>query len=198
MICSAEHIKQPLSGQYVEKIYDISSNWNSANWTWIRFEDENDEWCGNFRGEFRGVSISKKLGVVVVLTTDYMFILDINNAKLIEYDFHPDYTDLTTSPDGDVLITDGSGIERLVNGENEKLESVVIPYIPVQTDNLRFVEWNGNTLKITCNEYLKYDNEIELYLDYKTMEWVCNLNSNRSKKSLSFKEKIFGLSTGNK
>lgn len=30
MIYSAEHIVQPYSGEYVEKIYDISSPWNSG------------------------------------------------------------------------------------------------------------------------------------------------------------------------
>jgi len=40
MIHSAEWIEQPCSGQYVEKIYDIKSPWNSSKWTWIKFSDE--------------------------------------------------------------------------------------------------------------------------------------------------------------
>ena len=42
MICRAEHIEQPYSGEYIEKIYDITSAWNSGNWTWIKFFTEID------------------------------------------------------------------------------------------------------------------------------------------------------------
>jgi len=40
MIIKAEIIDQPYSGQYKEKIYDISSQWNSQMWTWVKFFDE--------------------------------------------------------------------------------------------------------------------------------------------------------------
>lgn len=197
MIYSAEYIEQPLSGKYIEKIYDIKSPWNSCKWTWIKFADENGEWCGEFRGEYRGVSVSKKLGIVVVLTSDYMFTLDMNTAELIEYDSQPDYTDITTSPNGDVFITDGYSIEVLVNNA-KKIESTVVPSYPVQPDNLKFVKWNDNVLKITCNEFLNLDNGIELYLDCETMEWVGNPHTASSKQSLSFKEKLFRLFRDNK
>ena len=35
MIIEAKIINQPESGQYLEKIYDIQSPWNSQEWTWI-------------------------------------------------------------------------------------------------------------------------------------------------------------------
>ncbi len=51
MISKAELINQSYSGQYKEKIYDIPSPWNSQDWTWVKFEnDDFDEWCGEFRG----------------------------------------------------------------------------------------------------------------------------------------------------
>jgi hypothetical protein len=37
MISTAEIINLPYSGQYEEKIYDISSPWNSQEWTWVKF-----------------------------------------------------------------------------------------------------------------------------------------------------------------
>ena len=54
--------------EYIEKIYDIKSPWNSTDWTWIKFTEEDDIWCGEFRGKYRGVSCSTTLGIIVVLT----------------------------------------------------------------------------------------------------------------------------------
>ena len=191
MICSAELIEQPYSGQYVEKIYDIKSPWDSSEWTWIKFVDEDGEWCGEFRGTYRGVSVSKNFGVVIVLTSDYMYELDINTAELIGYEPQLNFIDITTSPKGDIFLTDGYSVEFLVNNEMGKIELIAIPHIPVQPDNLRFVEWNDNILKIRCDEFLNWENEVELYLDCETMEWVGDLCSD--KQSLSIKEKLMGF-----
>lgn len=40
VITKAEIIYQPSSGQYKERIYDITSSWNSQNWTWVKFEED--------------------------------------------------------------------------------------------------------------------------------------------------------------
>lgn len=40
VITNAEIIDQPFSGQYKERIYDVTSPWNSQDWTWVKFEDE--------------------------------------------------------------------------------------------------------------------------------------------------------------
>lgn len=171
MISRAEYIQQPYSGEYIEKIYDIKSPWNSTDWTWIKFTEEDDIWCGEFRGKYRGVSSSKKLGIVVVLTSDYMYMLDICTAELIEYYSQPQYVEMTTSPLEDIFITDGYGIEMFTNSKIEDSETIVIPVHP---DNLKFVEWMGNILKITCYEFLIWGKEIELYLDSLSMEWLDN------------------------
>ena len=97
MIIGAEHIEQPYDGEYFEKIYDINSVWNSRDWIWIKFIDESGEWCGEFRGSYKGVSISQKLGIVVVLTSDHMYVLDINSAEVIEYLSRPAYVGITAS-----------------------------------------------------------------------------------------------------
>lgn len=77
MIIKAEVINQPYSGEYNERIYDISSPWNSQSWAWIKFTNEDlTEWCGNFRGFPRDVAVSKKYNSVLVLTSDYLFKLD--------------------------------------------------------------------------------------------------------------------------
>lgn len=169
MIYEAEYIEQPYSGEYDEKIYDIESPWNSGDWTWIKFSEEGKVWCGEFRGKYRDVAFSEKLGIVVVLTSDYMYVLDIYTAEIMEYYSQPQYVEMTTSPFEDILITDGYGIEMFKNSKIEDLEPIVLP---IQPDNLRFVEWIGNTLKITCYEFLIWGKEIELYLDVLSMEWL--------------------------
>ena len=117
------------------------------------------------------MSSSKKLGIVVVLTSDYMYMLDICTAELIEYYSQPQYVEMTTSPLEDIFITDGYGIEMFTNSKIEDLETIIIPVHP---DNLKFVEWMGNILKITCYEFLIWGKEIELYLDSLSMEWLDN------------------------
>ena len=187
MIYSAEHIEQPRSGKYMEKIYDITSPWNSRYWTWIKFVDEEGEWCGEFRGEYRGVSVSRKLRIVVVLTTDYLFVLDIYTAETIEYDSQPEYVDITTSPNEDIFLTDGYSIERVIRGDAGKIKTTAVKYIPVNPDNLKFEEWNNNILKISCCEFDKWENEVELYLDCETLKWIGNMNNEKLKRKESSK-----------
>lgn len=174
MICGAEHIEQPYSGEYVEKIYDIKNSFKSDNWTWIKFVDETGEWCGEFRGTYRGVSVSKKLGIVVVLTSDYMYVLDMETTNVIEHYstcVQPMYTEITNSPYGDIFISDGYGIEMFTNSKVAGLKTIDMPIRP---DNLKFVEWNDNILKISCYEFLCWDEQIELYFDCDLMEWIDN------------------------
>ena len=49
------------------------------------------------------------------------------------------------------------------------METIVVP---VQPDNLRFIEWKENILKVNCYELLVWGKEIELYLDIETKEWL--------------------------
>lgn len=173
MIHSAKHIDQPYSGQYVEKIYDITNPWNSSHWCWVKFADNNDEWCGVFRGKYIGVSISHKLGIVVVLTTDYLYILDINTAKMIDYDYHLNYTNITTSRDGDIVLTTGYSIEVIIK-ENDSIKTKNVLSVPFDTDNIKFIEWNEKILKISCCELYCSKNEVEIYLDVDSLTCNCN------------------------
>lgn len=171
MISRAEYIQQPYSGEYIEKIYDIKSPWNSTDWTWIKFIEEDDIWCGEFRGKYRGVSCSTTLGIIVVLTSDYMYVLDIYGGEIMEYYSQPEYVDITVTPFGKILVTDGYGIEMFANTKISDMENIVLP---INADNLKFVEWRENILKISCFEFLTWGKEIELYLNFETMEWLIN------------------------
>ncbi len=51
MICKLTNIQQPISGEFEERIYEVESRWNSGEWTWIKFEEDDlSVWCGEFRG----------------------------------------------------------------------------------------------------------------------------------------------------
>ena len=171
MICKALHIEQPYSGEYIEKIYDIESPWNTADWTWIRMEEEKDVWCGEFRGRYVGVVVSELWKLVVVLTSMYIYLLDIETGEMIEYRDNMMYSDIACGPYGDIFLTDGYGLEmvteRHINQKN--LKAIVMP---IHADEVRFRGWQDNILIITCCEFLVRDSEKTLYLDCDLLEWV--------------------------
>ena len=90
MIIEAKIISRPYSGEYTERIYDNESDWNSQNWTFVKFtNDDYSEWCGEFRGFPVDVSISPQNKIILVLTSDYLYQLDINSGNLIEIEHQP-------------------------------------------------------------------------------------------------------------
>ncbi|MED5051287.1 hypothetical protein P9850_05340 [Anoxybacillus rupiensis] len=167
MITKAELINQPYSGQYKEKIYDISSPWNSQNWSWIKFtNDDLTEWCGNFRGFPRDVAISNKYNIVLVLTSDYLFKLDCFSEELVEYESHPQYRSLTVTPLGDFVLADYYDIEII----KSNLEDKIPVHSPIKMDNIQFYGWSNNKLSIICDEFLTGNHHVELELDGETFE----------------------------
>ena len=169
MILAATPIRQPLSGEYTERIYDIDSVWKTDEWSWLLFESESDSWCGEFRGAFRGVAVSEKLRLVVVLTEDCMYLLDIETAAVIDSLLQPQYVDITVTPDGNILVADWYGIELFRGRSVAAIECITVPVHP---DYLRFREYDGNRLRITCYECGIWDEELELYLDCDSFEWI--------------------------
>ena len=162
MISKSEIINQPYSGQYKERIYDVPSPWKSQDWTWVKFEnDDFDEWCGEFRGSPRSVALSKKYNKVLVLTSDYLFQIDALSGDLIEYESQPQYRCLTVTPAGDFIVADYYTIEKVGSTlkDLEPLES------PIKMDGIKFNGWNNNKLSISCDEFLNWDNHVELELD---------------------------------
>ncbi|SER97520.1 hypothetical protein [Psychrobacillus sp. OK032] len=167
MITKAEIINQPYSGQYKEIIYDVSDSLNSQSWTWVKFEDGDfNEWCGEFRGFPRAVALSKKFNIVLVLTSDYLFQIDCQSGELTKYETQPQYQSLTVTPSGVFIIADHYHIEKIESTINDKkpLES------PIQMDTINFSGWSNNRLSITCDEFLNWDNHVELELDGDTLE----------------------------
>jgi len=169
MITGVDIISQPFSGQYIEKIFDISSPWNSSLWTWIKFTNEDlTEWCGEFRGVVKAAVISLKYNLVLILTSDYLYKLSLINGELLGYEDKPQYNSLTVTPQGDYIISDDYSIFIMEPSSTDKKE---VPS-PIKMDNIKFHNWNHNKLQITCDELLnwEYQGEVVLELDCETME----------------------------
>lgn len=174
MITRVDIIDQPVSGQYYEKVYDISSPWNSGGWTWIKFTYDNyEEWCGEFRGSARGVALSTAYNLVLVLTSDYLYKINSVNGELLEYESQPQYYNLTVSPKGDFILADYYEIHVIQSslGEVKVLES------PIKMDSIKFHNWFNNRLLITCDEFLNWDNHVELELDGEALEILVRKDS---------------------
>lgn len=94
--------------------------------------------------------------------------LDIYTGDLVDYSWNCQYFNITTTPLKDILITDGYTIRIFTNN---KISDIKCIEIPINTDGLQFHEYNENTLKITCYEFLNWEKEIELYLDCELFKW---------------------------
>lgn len=153
MIAHAEIIERPLSGEYEEKIYDIESSWKSSSWTWMKFtNNDGSEWVGSFRGEAIDVAISGKHKIILVLTTDYLFQLDVLSANLIKYDDHENYyKGLTISSLQDFILFDYNSLCKIENDIAEKIE-LKIPISISLVDYVKLRKWEENKLEFTCEE----------------------------------------------
>lgn len=157
MIEKAEIIYQPSSGEFNEKIYDIESAWNSQNWSWIKFtNDDYTEWCGEFRGTPQKVAISKIYKIVLVLTSDYLFQLNINSGDIIAYESQPEYLDLITTPNGSILLSCYYNIYKVT----KSIQNIEEIQSPIKMDMIKFKDWKGSKLEFTCDEFLNWDRHL--------------------------------------
>jgi hypothetical protein len=169
MILRAMLINEPESGKYKERIYDISSTRNSTDWAWIKFvNDDLTEWCGNFRGFPRGVALSERHQIVLVLTSDYLFKLDVGTGDLLDFASEPGYRCLTVSPSGEFLAADDYHVSLL----HPNLHDATSILNPIDVDMITFTGWNENKLSISCKEFLNIERALELELDSETYEVV--------------------------
>ncbi|QNU65761.1 hypothetical protein EHE19_012670 [Ruminiclostridium herbifermentans] len=167
MIIDVEQIHIPKSGIYKEVIYDIQSSWNSQIWTWLKFRnDDYEEWCGEFRGEFRNFAYSDKNENIVILTSDYMYQISRINGKLIDYIDRPEYIDVTASPNGEFIISDYYGVYVINNNIRDTSEIT----LPIHLDMIKFCGWNKNSLRIEAVELCNWDNVVTIDLNICTRE----------------------------
>ena len=166
MIINAKIIGQPYSGEYLERVYDNASEWNSQNWTFIKFtNDDYTDWCGQFRGFPVNVAISTVYNIVIVLTSDYFFQIDIKSGDLLEIEAQIQYQNLTSAPNGSFIISDFNNFSKITSNIKlkEKIES------PIEMDIIEFKNWDSNKLEFTCDEFLNWDRHL-------TMLYDCNTN----------------------
>ena len=165
MIIEAKIISRPYSGEYTEKIYDNESAWNSQNWTFVKFtNDDYSEWCGEFRGFPKHVAISTQNKIILVLTSDYLYQLDIDSGDLIEIEDQPQYQNLTVAPNGDFILADYYKFEKVRTNikEKESIES------PIEMDLIEFINWENSKLKFTCDEFLNWSRHLTMTYDNET------------------------------
>lgn len=167
MIINVEQIYVPEAGKYKEVIYDIQSSWNSQKWTWLKFtNDDYDEWCGEFRGEYRGHGISTRDEFIYILTSDYLYLLAINDGELVKYEDRPEYQELTVSPRGDCIVASYNHLE----GIDSNLDSKYVIEAQIPLDMIIFSEWVDNKLIIRADEFCNWDNRVVLTLDAESLE----------------------------
>jgi hypothetical protein len=165
MIIEAKIINRPYSGEYTERIYDNESAWNSQSWTFVKFTNyDYSEWCGQFRGFPKHVAISLRNKTVLVLTSDYLYQLDIDSGNLIDFEDQPQYQNLTVLPNGDFILADYYNFEKVTNSikEKESIES------PIQMDIIEFKEWDNSKLEFTCDEFLNWSKHLIMTYDSET------------------------------
>lgn len=169
----AKIINQPKSGEYEERIYDIKSPWNSQSWTWIKFTDKNGiNKVGQFRGMPIQVKVSDLRNEIIVLTSDHIFQLDINELNIIETKRQTQYQDLEVSPKGAFIFHNYYEILKMENSLSEmtKIES------PFEMDDIQFIKWNGNELIFTCEEFGNWSRLETMELN--TSDWKIKVHKN--------------------
>ena len=170
MIRKAEIINQTYSGAYDERIYDNASAWNSQGWTTVKFTNEDySEWCGVFRGFPKEVQISEKLNSILVLTSDYLFQLEIENGDLLELEEQPNYNLMTVAPNGEFIL----GYDYHIAKVGRTIKDIKKIKSPIKMDLIEFKNWNGNKLNFTCDEFTNWDRHLEMELDSET--WKINI-----------------------
>lgn len=165
MVMEGEIISRPYSGEYTERIYDNESSWNSQSWTFIKFTNNDySEWCGHFRGFPRQVAISTPNSIVLVLTSDYLYQLDIETGNLSDWEDQPQYQNLTVAPNGDFILADYYNLEKVTTSikQKESIES------PIQMDIIEFRKWDNSKLEFTCDEFLNWNRHLTMTYDSET------------------------------
>lgn len=173
MITKAELIHQPDSGEFNERIYDNESAWNSQHWAFVKFMNEDGaEWCGQFRGFPLQVAVSEVIGLVLILTSDYLYQLDRNSGDLMELEDNHMYKSLTTAPNGDFILADYYRMKKITSG----IKQMISIESPLEMDLIQFKEWEGTKLVFTCEEFTNWGKVLKMVYDCE-MNRIETLNS---------------------
>lgn len=165
----AKFIYQPISGKYEEKTFDLNTFWKSPIWSWAKFiTNDGNEWVGAFRGEPIKIAIAEKINQVATLTSDGLYILDIDKKEILFYDQQTDLRKIAETPTKDKFIV-ADYYQIGIIDKNFKIEFLKLEY---DIDNVKFGGYNGNKLNISFEKMPDY-NIVNGFLD--TEKWKIEL-----------------------
>lgn len=107
----------------------------------------------------------------MVLTSDYLFLLDSKDAQLIESKKNDGYNSLTVAPSGEFVLAYYYYISKI----GASLKEIEAIDSPIQMDMIKFQDWEGIKLNFTCDEFLNWDRHLEMELD--TKDWKISIKS---------------------
>jgi hypothetical protein len=159
MIISAEIISRPDSGDYTERTYGKASVGNSQSWTWIKFtEHDYSEWCGQFGGIGKA-AISHN--TVLIMTSDYLFLLDRNTGDQIDITHNFGYRELAVAPNGNFILADFYDLSKIT----DNIRQVTAINEPYRFDCISFKSWKDEKLEFTCEDFLQRENKYLMTYD---------------------------------
>lgn len=175
MIIEAQIISRGNAGEY-DKIYSNENAHDSGFWTSVQFtNDDYSEWIGLFSGERKQLVISNRLQKVFVLTSAYLYELDMS-GNLLQSIENDRYNNLTVSPDGDVVLTYSYFVAKMGYSVSE----IEILDSPVSMDDVKPEGWIGRKLIFSCEEFTNQNRKLEMELDFETSEITIINDSSQS------------------
>lgn len=101
--------------------------------------------------------------MIVVLTSDYMYLLDMKTKDLIGYQSNPAYLEIAGTSFDDILVRDGYSLEVFRDRKISCLEAIELP---IQADGLTFCHYEGSILKMKCEEFYNWGQRYTLLMGY--------------------------------
>ena len=174
MITTTQITAPPISGLYVEKVYDAPIS--TENWTWVKLEtNQYETFYGQFKGAPLQVAISLHNRYFYVLTDSLLYEINRENPSLYNardyYDTGGSITNVTLTPSGELLLSNDYELFKvaapLCKIEGELSDARIEIENPIHIDNIEFKDWHNEQLHIQAN-YFATSEPIELYFDAMT------------------------------
>ncbi len=141
----AEFAYAPISGQFDEKQFDLVTIWRSAEWSWVKFSPDNSkDWYGSFRGTPKYIAAAHHLGLVGVLTSDCLYIINPDTRDVLYSDSQTTVQELTTDSLGSkFILADWTTLQFI----DHNLIPKDAP-IDIDCDNIKFGQVQNNKLEL--------------------------------------------------
>ncbi|CAM4055308.1 hypothetical protein FLAN108750_07790 [Flavobacterium antarcticum] len=143
---NAEFINQPISGAYEEKTFDLNALSKSPIWSWAKFITNNGkEWVGAFPGEPKKIAVAEKINQVAVLTSDGLYILDIEKREVLFYDEQTDLQIIAETPTKEKFVV----ADYCQIGTMDKNFNITFFELEYDIENVEFGAYDGNKLEVS-------------------------------------------------